>query len=123
MNGDALLNDDDHESQQSVDPPGLRPSHFTTRESDTLYSDEMDEDRLERKAQVHKAAIYIQDAFDGTHRDLQLSTRFKRRCYHLHHKWLNLFRMCALGLVLLTFFERPLWTYRDDFKDKWDNDV
>jgi hypothetical protein len=61
-------------------------------------------------SRYEKAAVLIQFARDGEEQHI-LNTRFSFNCYKLRHKHSRLFQFTAALLILLRFFERPMWTF------------
>lgn len=72
-----------------------------------------------------KAAVLIQFAREGEGEQVIHYSRFSFHCYKLHNRYVRLFRFSALLLMILRFFERPMWTYRVPDSDPgwWHNEV
>ena len=64
---------------------------------------------------VEMAAVLIQMAYEGQEEFRVLfHTSLARRCFHLHYKYKFILQIISILLIILTFIERPWWTYKID---------
>ena len=76
---------------------------------------------------IEVAAVCIQKAVDG--KTLSGSNelrypfphRLQLHAFRTRHKYNLLFRLAAWGMIFITIFERPSWSYQDTYCSSWRN--
>ena len=75
---------------------------------------------------VEDAAVCIQKAVDGKALGASVGEapflhRFQLYAFRIRHKYNVLFRLASWGIIFITIFQRPSWSYQDTYCSTWRN--
>ena len=75
---------------------------------------------------VEDAAVCIQKAVDGKALGASVGEapflhRFQLHAFRVRHKYNVLFRLASWGMIFITIFQRPSWSYQDTYCSTWRN--